>query len=116
MQVAKVSTGKVLEHRQAEHRDRVKKIMTRKPGSSVTMDNRPPETVAAIANNPRKISIKMHLSHTREQDNKCVHGVVWPPHSQPSPPPLLVLHSPFPLYFHLHLHLEGACCSASAAF
>jgi hypothetical protein len=99
MQVAKVSTGKVLEHRQAEHRDRVKKIMTRKPGSSVTMDNRPPETVAAIANNPRKISIKMHLSHTREQDNKCVHGICVVGRcvaTQPSPPPLLVLVLPFP--------------------
>ena len=72
MQVTAVSTGKVLEHRQVEHRDRVKKIMTRKPGSSVTLDNRPPEAVATAAFNPRKISVKMHLSHAREQDNKCV--------------------------------------------
>jgi hypothetical protein len=88
----------------------------------VTMDNRPPETVAAIANNPRKISIKMHLSHTREQDNKCVHGicVVWRCVATPVPAltstPCLFCLPLSPLYLHLHLHLEGACCSASAAF
>ena len=70
MQVTAVSSGRVLVSRQKEHRDRIRKINLREPGTSVTLDNLPPDQPESAKFNPRKISIKMQISHNREQDNK----------------------------------------------
>ena len=70
MQVTAVSSGRVLVSRQKEHRDRIRKIAIREPGTSVTLDNFRPDQPESTKSNPRKISIKMQISHNREQDNK----------------------------------------------
>ena len=70
MQITAVSSGRVLVSRQKEHRERIKKINLREPGTSVTLDNLPPDQPESAKSNPRKISVKMQISHNREQDNK----------------------------------------------
>ena len=70
MNVLSVSSGKALVIRQAEHRERIKKIKTRAAGTSVTLDNRPPEEVSSVKHNPRKISLILQRSHDTEQQNK----------------------------------------------
>mmetsp|Transcript_32306 Transcript_32306/g.30807 ORF Transcript_32306/g.30807 Transcript_32306/m.30807 type:complete len:847 (-) Transcript_32306:33-2573(-) len=68
-----VASGKNLEKRQLEHHNRMKKIKGRKPFSSVTLDNAVPRTTAGqgFANSRRNFEKKL-LSHTTEQENRCL--------------------------------------------
>jgi hypothetical protein len=53
-----------------DHLRRLQKIMTRKPGSSVTLDNNPPVVQQATAEDPRKKAKKGLFSVIIERENK----------------------------------------------
>ena len=53
-----------------DHYRRIRKIKNRKPGSSVTLDNNPPDIMAALANDPRKKSGKNEVYLVIERENK----------------------------------------------
>lgn len=53
-----------------DHLARIKKIMNRKPGTSVTLDNTPPIVQQATAEDPRKKAIKGLFSVIIERENK----------------------------------------------
>jgi len=53
-----------------DHLDRLKKIMTRKPGSSVTLDNVAPIVQQATADDPRKKAKRGLFSVIIERENK----------------------------------------------
>jgi hypothetical protein len=53
-----------------EHLDRLEKIKTRKPGSSVTLDNNPPVIIKAMLSNPRKHAVKDYFNFVTECENK----------------------------------------------
>lgn len=53
-----------------DHLDRLKKIMTRKPGSSITLDNVAPVVQQATADDPRKKAKRGLFSVIIERENK----------------------------------------------
>lgn len=71
-----VRRGKVADlenlHKRLVHLERIKKIKNRKPGSSGTLDNTPPEVIPAMYVNPRKEAKKKEFNRTTEQENKCL--------------------------------------------
>lgn len=71
---ASVAKGKNLEKKQSEHYARIEKIKSRKPFSSVTLDNSIPKTLEnrGAISNPRKFFTKKLLSYTTEQENRCL--------------------------------------------
>ena len=59
-------------HKRLVHLERIKKIKDRKPGTSNTLDNTPPEVIEAMYVNPRKVAKKKEFNRTTEQENKCL--------------------------------------------
>lgn len=56
-----------------EHKLRLEKIMRRKPGTSVTLDNAPPQVMrGSVVLNPRKEALKEHLNQVTEKENKSL--------------------------------------------
>jgi hypothetical protein len=60
----------LLEKKRAVHLERIKKIKTRKPGTSTTLDNNSPVVVKAALVNPRKIALKEEFNVITERENK----------------------------------------------
>lgn len=61
------------EKRMKEHNDRLLKIKNRKPGSSNTLDNNPPNVLcSAGALNPRKVALKIAFNVNTEKENKSL--------------------------------------------
>eukprot|EP01039_Chlorochromonas_danica_P007729 gene7729-8540_t len=56
-----------------DHKLRLEKIMRRKPGTSVTLDNAPPQVMrGSVVLNPRKEALKEHLNQVTEKENKSL--------------------------------------------
>lgn len=55
-----------------EHTHRLEKIMARKPGTSDTLDNRPPNVIKALLDDPRKRALKEYFYFVTERENKLV--------------------------------------------
>lgn len=66
----KVLLAKQDEKMKKEHRERLQKIKTRKPGSSTTLDNMAPVVIEAMKTNPRKVKLKEVFNRMTEQENK----------------------------------------------
>ncbi len=65
-------TNLLIKNRHHVHRLRVKKIKNRAPGTSKTLDNRRPEVIKALVEDPRKIAVRQHISAVRERENKTL--------------------------------------------
>lgn len=63
-----------LTRKRNDHLHRLKKIKTRKPGSSSTLDNTPPECMFCdrFKSDPRKVSKKKELNNSIERENKVL--------------------------------------------
>lgn len=61
---------KLNQKKREEHLRRLKKIKERPAGSSTTLDNNPPNVIAAASLNPRKLSLKKNFSNVVERENK----------------------------------------------
>lgn len=60
----------IIKSRRHAHTQRIKKIMTRKPGTSNTLDNRPPHIIKALLTNPRKVALRQEFNVVTERENK----------------------------------------------
>jgi hypothetical protein len=62
---------KLKKKQRREHLERLIKIMTRKAGSSITLDNNPPLVVKALTEDPRKLAKQDHFNLNTEKENRC---------------------------------------------
>eukprot|EP01035_Chromulina_nebulosa_P024576 gene24576-32008_t len=62
----------VLKSRKQEHFDRIQSIMNRPPGSSTTLDNRPPNLINALATNPKQKALKRDFNKITGRENKAM--------------------------------------------
>lgn len=62
----------IFKKNRADHIARIKKIKSRKPGSSKTLDNSPPVIVKACLTNPRKAALKDQFNFVTERENRYV--------------------------------------------
>lgn len=65
--------NQVLKKLRSDHLARLKKIKSRKPGTSVTLDNNPPEVVNKTGENPRRKALKDLFGLITERENKYVY-------------------------------------------
>ena len=68
----KTIRDQMIAHQQEVHMERIKKIMTRKPGSSNTLDNTAPIIIKAALVNPRKIAKKKEFNEMTEKENRVL--------------------------------------------
>lgn len=61
---------KLKKKQRREHLERLAKIMNRKPGSSITLDNNPPNVVKALTADPRKAAVQDYFNFITEKENK----------------------------------------------
>jgi len=68
----KTIRDQMIAHQQEVHMERIRKIMTRKPGSSSTLDNTAPVIIKAALVNPRKIAKKKEFNVMTEKENRVL--------------------------------------------
>jgi len=68
----KTIRDQMIAHQQEVHMERIRKIMTRKPGSSSTLDNTAPVIIKAALVNPRKIAKKKEFNSMTEKENRVL--------------------------------------------
>jgi hypothetical protein len=68
----KTIRDQMIAHQQEVHMERIRKIMTRKPGSSNTLDNTAPVIIKAALVNPRKIAKKKEFNIMTEKENRVL--------------------------------------------